>query len=64
MAIEVDLSKPLTEEQIADLRTRLPNELVEHYIAQSNGEFEGEAETKAKPAAKTTAAKKDDDLLK
>lgn len=69
MAIQVDLSQPLTEEQIEDLRSRLPESLVQHYIAQANGEFEsggdtGEDEDK-KPAAKRTAAKKDDgDILK
>lgn len=62
MAINVDLSKPLTEKQIADLRTRLPNEIVDHYIAQSNGEFgaldeDAVDEEEKKPVARTTAAK-------
>lgn len=42
MAINVDLSKPLTDEQIENLRTRLPENLVQHYVALAQGsEFQG-----------------------
>lgn len=67
MAINIDLSKPLTDDQIEELRTRLPNELVDHYIERSNATDDGEDK---KPASKRAAAKadaedgKDGDLLK
>jgi hypothetical protein len=67
MAINVDLSKPLTDDQIEELRTRLPNELVDHYIARSNATDDGaDKKPTGKRAAKADAddAGKDGDLLK
>lgn len=52
MAINVDLTKPLSEATIADLRTRLPENIVQHYIEQAGAE-------KPKPSAKA----KDGDIL-
>lgn len=57
MAITIDTSKPLTEAQIEDLRSRLPQNVVEHYIAQC-GVVEEKKEAPKKAAAPT--AKKDD----
>lgn len=62
MAINVDTSKPLSDEVIEDLRTRLPENLVQHYIDQAS------ADQPAEKAPSKASAKKDDkaddDLLK
>lgn len=64
MAINIDLSKPLTDDQIEDLRARLPNELVDHYIARSNETDDGEDKKPARKAAAKADEAKDGDLLK
>lgn len=58
MAINVDLSKPLTEDEIAYLEARYPLNMVEHYIALAQGaEFEGGRTEKADTPEKKPAAK-------
>lgn len=66
MAINVDTSKPLTDEQIKDLRTRLPENLVQHYIKQAQGgevDEVDELEKKAATKAPAKGAKSDPDIL-
>lgn len=64
MAINVDTSKPLSDEQIEDLRTKLPENMVQRYITLAN-EASNQSEA-PKPGAKPTAAKggkNDPDIL-
>lgn len=57
---------PLSDDEIEDLRSRLPNELVDHYVGLANGD-DDETEKPArrgKPApAKADGETKDGDLL-
>jgi hypothetical protein len=59
MAINVDTSKPLSDEVIEDLRSRLPENLVQHYIDQANATKDEPKKSAAKPAAKKDDASGD-----
>lgn len=58
---------PLSDDEIEDLRSRLTNELVDHYVRLANGDDDEETEKPArrgKPApAKADGEAKDGDLL-
>jgi hypothetical protein len=46
MSKQLDLSKPLSQEEVDDLLTKWPREKVQYYIEQSSGsEFDEEAES-------------------
>jgi hypothetical protein len=64
MAINIDTSKPLTDEQIEELRTRLPENLVQRYVELSNADQAPAQEDEGdKPKAASRRGSKADDIL-